>query len=265
MEHPHLWTAISSDIVESSAGGYPRHSELRNAAENAITESQQTCPVPNPWIRESRGDGEVILAPADVPAAWLLDDFLHRLRIAILRYNRNKHEDHTLRLRVGIDFGDVVTEPGHVVQGGDPIVAATRLQESGAAREATVALPDAPIVTMISDGMYQRVVPHAAAGLEPRMFRRVRAVVPGKAYDRFAWLHVPGHQPPHVTGTEPDPDDGDPSDTQRPAPGNQGGGTPSARGAASRGITARDIGLLSVGDRNKFQFGNTTFNRVRDE
>jgi hypothetical protein len=217
MELPKPATAISSDIVNSSRGGYRRHSALGIAAEDAFSAALEIPPpFPGDWVRSNRGDGELTLAPAEVPAAWVLVQFINQVRINIRDYNRNKSPDHQLRLRIGIDSGDVSVDGDGVPRGGDAIVVAARLRDTDAAKEAMAAVPEAPLVVVLSEGFYLRAVPHGELGLEERMFRRVRAQVPGKDFSETCYLYVPGHQPPYVTGAEHDPIS-EPSPSQ-PAP-----------------------------------------------
>ncbi|MFF5081607.1 hypothetical protein ACFY36_31550 [Actinoplanes sp. NPDC000266] len=186
------------DVVASSAGGYTRHAELNGAARSLIAGAVRTSSAPAGWIRDSQGDGEVTVAPAAIPAAWMLWDFLNEMYAGVMAYNRNKHEDHRLRLRFGLAGGDVLIEEG-VPRGGDPLVLAARLQNSPAAREATRALPEVPLVAVVADDLYQRVVPHGANGLQPRQFRGVTVDV--NDVKVLAWLYVPHSYPPHVGAT----------------------------------------------------------------
>ncbi|GIF51848.1 hypothetical protein DFJ67_5874 [Asanoa ferruginea] len=198
---PH--TVLSSDVVDSSPGGYPRHAELGQTAEAVITEAIQELGANENWPRSNRGDGEVTLAPATVPAARLLADFLRLVHDGLVTYNRNKSVDHRLRLRFGVDHGDVVVDGGGVPRGGDPLVVAARLRDSAVAYEALAAVPSAPVVAVVSDLVYQRAVPANGRGLEVRMFRRVETTVSGRMVS--CWLYVPGHEPPVVTEATPSP------------------------------------------------------------
>lgn len=220
MDLPQASIAISSDIVDSSPGGYPRHADLLQALEHAIGVVIGKGPYPDGWIRRNRGDAELTLAPAHVPSAWVLADFLTQLRIVLLADNRNKGDGHQLRVRVGVDCGDVLIDASREPRGGDPLVIAKRLRDCDAAQEAVRLLPSAPVVAVVSDPVYQRAVPYQASGLEPHMFRRIPARVAGKDFTAQAWLYVPGHQPPEVPATGEDAPAGrpDPSPPQ-PAPG----------------------------------------------
>jgi hypothetical protein len=204
MKLPQPYTAISSDISNSTPGGYTRHTDLGKAAENAVTAAIRHDPSLELWCRSNRGDGEVTLAPGGVPSAWVLSIFLDRLRAEVLDYNRNKDAKHKLQLRIGIDCGDVLIDDDGVPRGGDPLVVAARLRECTAAREAVDAVPHAPIVSVISDTMYQRAVPHGALGLETRMFRKVAVQVANKPFAGIGWLYLPGHQPPVVGAAQAD-------------------------------------------------------------
>ncbi|RKR87246.1 hypothetical protein BDK92_1520 [Micromonospora pisi] len=234
LELPQPFTAISSDVVNSSAGGYPRHTDLGTAAEATITAGIERCRYAGTWIRSGRGDGELTLAPANVPSAWLLTEFVDSLRVTLLDYNRNKDAEHKLRLRVGIDSGDVHVDQHGVPRGGDAIVVSARLRDSTAAREALAAIPSAPLVVVLSDRTYQRAVPYGALGLEERQFRRVLARVQGKEFAEVCWLHVPGHQPPFVTGAQHEPSP-PPAPEPPPAAATAGPSTNPAPGGAQPG------------------------------
>ncbi|BAL92164.1 hypothetical protein AMIS_69440 [Actinoplanes missouriensis 431] len=195
---PRPGTAVSSDIVRSSPGGYPRHSELGLAAEEAIGAAIAAAGQPGEWARSSRGDGEMSVAPAGVAPATLLATALPRLAAALVRYNGNKTKEHQLRLRLGLDSGDIQVDARGVPRGGDPLVIAARLQEHPANREAMTAVPDAPICALVSDTVYQRAVPYRALGLDPRHFRRLELRIEGR--EQIAWLYLPGFEPPDVDG-----------------------------------------------------------------
>ncbi|WP_067498399.1 hypothetical protein [Actinoplanes sp. TFC3] len=207
---PNPATAISYDIVGSSAGGYTRHNELLSATENAVTAIIEASPYPGQWVRSNRGDGEVTVALSGIPGAWILARFLPELHAALVGYNANKSVEHRLLLRVGVAFGDVLVDNG-MPRGGDALVMAARLRDDNAAYEAFDAVPAAQVVAMISDAAYERAVPHHAMGLESRRFRRVRTRIEGRP--ATGWLHVPHHEPPVVTGAEPNA-----PAAQKPAP-----------------------------------------------
>ncbi|MEV6298728.1 hypothetical protein AB0M02_04905 [Actinoplanes sp. NPDC051861] len=160
---------------------------------SVIDESER----PGDWIRADRGDGEQSLAPDGVAPARLLADFLPRVKDRLIIYNRNKDRAHKLRLRFGVDCGDVKVDRDGLLSG-DPIVVATRLQAHPANREAMSALSGAVLTALVSDTVYQRVVPYNARGLEESQFRRVVVEIQGRKQN--AWLYVPGHQPPVVEG-----------------------------------------------------------------
>ncbi|XVV17190.1 hypothetical protein ACQP2X_23280 [Actinoplanes sp. CA-131856] len=224
------------DVVASSGGGYTRHAELNGAARALIGEAIGESPAPAGWIRDSQGDGEVTVAPAAIPAAWLLGNFLNEMYEGVTAYNRNKHEDHRLRLRFGLAGGDVLIEDG-VPRGGDPLVLAARLQNSPAAREATRSLPDAPLVAVVADDLYQRVVPHGAKGLQPRQFRGVTVDVNG--VNVLAWLYVPHSYPPHVGATAARP--------SAPSPSPAAASKFDVRVDRSSGVQIGDHGQMWVG------------------
>jgi hypothetical protein len=236
---------LNADVVGSSAGGHPRHEDLADALESVLSEAIATAPVPDAWARSRRGDGEVSVAPASVPAAWLLADFLSTVHASAKAYNRNKRTEDRLRLRLGVDCGDVLINGRGEPSGGDPLVRAARLQESLAAREAAVAVPDAPLVAVISNELYERVVPYQEKGLWPREFGEVTVEI-GDAPVR-AWLYVPHFPPPRVGST---PKRSRPPESK--APPGEGPASPKFRTKVTRSKG------VAIGDGTVINFGKSS-------
>lgn len=250
---PRHGIVVNTDVVGSSAGGHPRQADLADASESVLSDAIATAPVPDPWVRSPRGDGEVSIAPASVPAAWLLAGFLNTVYAGAVAYNRNKRHDDSgddrLRLRLGIDCGDVLINSDGETRGGIPLVRAARLQNSPAAREATVAVPDAPLIAVISDELYQRVVPHRETGLRPEEFGAVTVEIDGVPVR--AWLHLP-HYPPPSVGAAPEKTPTPPPKSRPKAKSPAEPKSPSEDRAASKyDIKFKKAKNLTIGDNNE--------------
>src|SRR3546814_9273392 len=62
---------------------------------------------------------------------WLIAEFLNRLRVGVLAWNRNKNDASQLRLRVGLDFGTIKVDSAGVPRGGDAIVSRSEERRVG--------------------------------------------------------------------------------------------------------------------------------------
>jgi|GEM_PF-4672765 len=191
------FTVVSTDVADSSAGGYLRHEDLGDAAQGAIRAAARAWPDPAKWVSRDNGDGETTLAPSEVAKSWLLTEFINRTHVELQQYNRNKAVDHRVRLRVGIDFGDVrvqrLANGGLRPSGGDALVTAARLRDCEPANELMRERFELIMVVVISDRMFQEAVVPGDRGLRPESFQELTATVSGKpGYQASAWMTIPG-------------------------------------------------------------------------
>lgn len=159
------------------------------------------------------GDGFAVGLPTAM-MPFVLHPTLSELQRVLAQHNREiRAADPRLRLRVSLNVGPVEQDANPYLGG------------NGAARNDTHRLLDSvpvkailaeasPNVTfvaaIISERVYRDVVEQGYAGLHPDHLIEVSATVPGKRFERRAWLYVPepsgnlmaAAAPP----TEPDPE-----------------------------------------------------------
>ncbi|MEV4137257.1 hypothetical protein AB0J72_34420 [Dactylosporangium sp. NPDC049742] len=140
------------------------------------------------WIRQAKGDEELALVPAGGGVARVVGGFCLELAAALLRNNLRAGPEGPIRLRVGADEG--LVEPGDNGFVGRPVVGATRLGASQAAREALAAAPAASLVVVLAAGVHRDWVQSGRSGLPQEQFRLVR--VHEKETETDAWVWTPG-------------------------------------------------------------------------
>ncbi|MFI1937951.1 hypothetical protein ACH44C_12320 [Streptomyces purpureus] len=135
--------------------------------------------------RQPTGDGIHVALPVDADPLHDLPALIGALH-ARLTADNHRHTDR-IRLRMAADFGSFLwAELGFE---GDLVLSFSRLVDSAPVREAVVDNPQADLVLLVSEFVYQQAV-RAHPVLSTRKFTRVEAHV--KGYQAPAWLCVPG-------------------------------------------------------------------------
>lgn len=135
---------------------------------------------------EDRGDGALILVPADVPKERLVASWPVKLARNLERHNHDSDHRARIRLRVAIHAGEVYHDAYGVT--GAAINTAFRLLQ---ARALKTALRDSPgvLALIASAWFYDEVIRHNPES-NPNEYQRVRVAV--KESRTSAWIHLPG-------------------------------------------------------------------------
>ncbi|MFD4642714.1 hypothetical protein ACFWN2_35765 [Lentzea sp. NPDC058436] len=185
-------TVISSDVVGSS-GERHRQSHLDSVHDTmfdlALSAANAAGHPLASAFRRVDGDSATMVIGAEVSRSWILADFvLREIAIALAEVNRAAAEKYRLRLRMAVDFGEVVVNPPHVQ--GDAVVGAARLRDARPLRDAMSGSPDARLGVIISDRFYREVVVHGERGLDVGDFQAVEVKV--KTFAERGWVVLPG-------------------------------------------------------------------------
>ncbi|GLZ03929.1 hypothetical protein Acsp03_13950 [Actinomadura sp. NBRC 104412] len=143
-----------------------------------------------PWAachHEDRGDGALIVVPAGIPAGLIVHPLVGRLSAGLARHNREAREPARIRLRAALDVGPVTADPHGV--NGYAIIRAARLLEAPALKT-RLNRSSAPLGFVVSDQVYDSVVRHAPAPVDPAAY--IRAQVTVKESRLTAWTYLPG-------------------------------------------------------------------------
>jgi hypothetical protein len=137
---------------------------------------------------EDRGDGVMILVPADVPASVLADRLLDRLVAALREHNAMHVAEATIQLRIALHLGQVRQDPAGAV--GPALNFAFRLLAAPAAKQAL--RESTGILAVIASEEFYRDVISQAPATAPESYSHI-----GVAFDGFssaAWLRLTGVQ-----------------------------------------------------------------------
>ncbi|HEU5474440.1 MAG TPA: AAA family ATPase [Actinophytocola sp.] len=152
---------------------------------------------------EDRGDGALILAPANMTKGPFVEDLPAALVGALLEHNRTHRAEEQVRLRMALHAGEINYDDHGVT--GSAINLAFRLLDAAALRTG-LAESSGVLAIIVSSWFFDEVVRHSRRG-NPADYQPVSVVV--KETTATAWLHLPDRRPagaPDPTGaTEPDP------------------------------------------------------------
>jgi hypothetical protein len=141
------------------------------------------------YHRTDTGDGMRLVFGADVPKRALLHPLVHELAVRLRAHNQTAGELNRIRVRMAVHAGDVHVSDGEVV--GSSLELLARLEDSATLRTALRNAPEAVTVALaVSDHIYQEVVRHRYAGIDPATYHRVEFTT--KETTAVAWLHLPG-------------------------------------------------------------------------
>ncbi|ONI79905.1 hypothetical protein ALI144C_24565 [Actinosynnema sp. ALI-1.44] len=134
---------------------------------------------------QDRGDGVMIVVPAEVAKAVFVDALPQALVAVVREHNQRVPDNRRLRLRVALHSGEVpVDEAGQV---GASVNFAFRLVDADPLRKAQDET-GGPVAFIASSTFYDNVIrPHPNADLSA--YRRVSVAI--KETDAIAWIHVP--------------------------------------------------------------------------
>ena len=136
--------------------------------------------------RQPAGDGLMVVLPPDIEAPRVLPGLLHGWGAHLAADNGAHPEDH-IRLRMSAGTGPFTAAP--LGFAGRAIIEVGRLLNSGALRQAMDDRPEADVVVLVSQRLYEDVVLEGYPGLDPDRFERVPVQV--KEYRSDAWLWTP--------------------------------------------------------------------------
>jgi hypothetical protein len=175
-----------------------------------------------PWdecLHEDRGDGILIIIPAKMPSATVVDPLLDHVRAGLRRHNRLASDAAAIQLRAAVHIGEVYSDAYGLA--GMAINHLFRLLDAPVFKQA-LADSGADVGLIVSDYYFESVVRPGPGMIDPATFRPVAVEV--KRTRTHGWVHLPGAAPAPLGGAEPATTAGaEPRDlyrsVQRPAAG----------------------------------------------
>lgn len=167
-----------------------------------------------PWeecLHEDRGDGILVIIPAKMPSATVVDPLLERIRAGLRHHNRLASDAAAIKLRVAVHIGEVHRDGRGLA--GVAVNHLFRLLDAPPLKN-TLAAGGTEVALIVSDYFYESVVRHGPGMIDPATFQSVTVAV--KQTRTRGWIHVPGvlpavadrTGPPAVTRDEVIPRDG---------------------------------------------------------
>jgi hypothetical protein len=195
------------------------------------------------WRRQSSGDGELAVLPADVDEPALLSAFLVKLDGQLRAYNAGREA--RVRIRVSVHQG-LIFQDSRNGFAGEAVNTAARLVDAPALKRALRAFPAAAVACIVSEGIHRDVVAGGYEGIRPERFRRLRVVLADKGFDEWAWLEIVGEDATGIdlspVAEEPGPDEATAVPEEAPAGGIRVGDVDNRNGQVAIGHGATAVG-----------------------
>ena len=146
-----------------------------------------------PWdqcLHEDRGDGILVIIPAKMPSATVVDPLLGHIRAGLRRYNRLASDAAAISLRVAVHIGEVHSDAHGLA--GVAVNHLFRLLDAPVLRR-TLAAAQTDVALIVSDYFYDSVLRHGPGMIDPATYQPV--IVEVKRTQARAWIHLPGVPP----------------------------------------------------------------------
>ncbi|WP_370962222.1 hypothetical protein [Amycolatopsis sp. cg9] len=165
--------------------------DLQRALATAVRESATRGGLdPERWQRQDAGDGLLSVITDGSAEPQVIGSFVRELDDWLGRYNHDLRPQARLRLRVAVHHG--VAIPADLGHAGAAPVHVCRLRDARAVRELLEVFPEANLVFVVSEAIFEGSVRPRHTSLSVRDFTRAEVAEPAKEFFATAWVHVPG-------------------------------------------------------------------------
>jgi class 3 adenylate cyclase len=134
---------------------------------------------------EDHGDGVLVIMPAQLPIATVIDPLLIFLRAGLRRHNRLSREVAHIHLRAALHVGEVHRDAHGVA--GNAVNLLFRLLDAPVLKEALVS-QGTELALIVSDQMYEQAVRRNPELMNPTAYRPVIAAT--KKTRAHAWIRI---------------------------------------------------------------------------
>lgn len=196
---PLQYTIVVMDVAGSGGADDRQQLRMREDLRAVLADVLERMPFdPSVVYQQDQGDGMRLVVPAEVSPRFLLDPFVPCLAAALREHRTVVAAQRRLRVRLAVHLG--LLHQDDVGWAGAPLVHSARLLDAVPVRRTLTANPDADVVLVISESMYDAVARHGY-GLDVATYQQAQITV--KETRCTAWIAVPGCTDP----AWPDPDD----------------------------------------------------------
>lgn len=189
---PRHCAMFAVDIAAFSQCAHDLQFHLRAALYRIIQDACEAGGVPWDGCRhEDRGDGILLIAPAEVGVRRLLDALVAEIRTRLRTYNKLASVAAQLRLRMAVHAGYVdFDEHG---ASGAAVIHLFRMLEAPALKT-EFAAQGGDFVLIVSEYLFTEVVQHGPGLIEPTAFRPIPVEVKETRDRGWIWLPAPAAQ-----------------------------------------------------------------------
>ncbi|WP_328612532.1 hypothetical protein OHS18_24465 [Amycolatopsis sp. NBC_00355] len=142
------------------------------------------------WTLQDGGDGFCAVITDSSAEPVLVGPFVRELDTWLHRFNHVRRPETQLRLRLATHHGGSV--PAAHGYASDGLVHVNRLLDAAQARAVLTALPEANLVQILSEPIFEGCVRQRLTEVFEAEFVRIRVDIPAKAFRSDAWIRVPG-------------------------------------------------------------------------
>jgi hypothetical protein len=192
--HPAMHRTVLAVDVEafSEPSRIPHHGVIRDGLYAALENACRECGIGwSDCYHEDRGDGLIVLMPADVPKSRVVRLLPHSLAAELRNHNAGHDEDARIRLRVAVHAGEVREDEHGLV--GDPVILTFRLIDAPPLKSALARSPGV-LALIVSDRFFEDVIRNDPA-CDPGSYRPVDVDV--KETHASGWISLPDSPRPN--------------------------------------------------------------------
>ena len=186
---PNLYVIVLIDVTGSALLDSQGQRHMRDALYRLVDDIARDNGFRLDGLRfDDKGDGLRLVVPLDVvPPTRVVDVFVSGLAAGLREHRRYSSPQARLRLRVSFDLG--LVEAHRSSWTGAVLVRAARLVDAKPVRDVLCLDPEADLVAVASDTLYDAVLRHRFGPIPPDRFREINVQV--KEFEGRAWLLLP--------------------------------------------------------------------------
>jgi hypothetical protein len=180
------------DVKKYSSRSTRRQEDIQRELKSLLDKAARAAGLdPEAWQRQSTGDGELLVLPADTDLTRVVARFTPELNVLLKTYNADRVADAQIRVRLAMHI-DALKASAYWYAG-PALVEVSRLLDARPLRQALDSAEDAAVALIVSEPIYHKVVLSDLDGLRPEQFAEVAVDIPTKDFKRMAYVHVPGY------------------------------------------------------------------------
>ncbi|WIX85525.1 hypothetical protein [Amycolatopsis sp. DG1A-15b] len=168
-----------------------QQAELQQALSDAVSAAAGSAGLDRAsWVVQDSGDGFLARIEDSSAEPALVGRFVRELDARLERFNHARHPEKRLRLRLSLHHGGSL--PAAHGYASDGPVHVCRLLDAEQARAVLAGLPDANLVQVVSQPIFDGCVRQRLTEVSEAEFTRIRVDLPAKNFSAEAWIRVPG-------------------------------------------------------------------------